>query len=115
MQDAQVDQSLEWQFAAAYEAARLLCNVVLRAAGYRAPSGPGQHRLTIAALPHLMGSAQNSRAKYYDKCRRRRADIIYEATATATKQEVAELLGDLEGFRAQVEGWLREHHPELMP
>lgn len=114
LQDAERDLSLDWRFAAAYDAARLLCTIVLRAAGYRASPGPGQHELTIRALPLIMGTAQVARTNYLDRCRRRRAAIIYEAQPRATREETAELLEELQRFRQKIEPWLRQHHPGLL-
>jgi len=114
LRSAQIDQSADVRFETAYTAARLLCTVVLRAAGYRVVASERHHQITIEALPQIMGPAQLRRAEYYDECRRRRGDVTYQAIPSATEREVQDLVQDLQRFRPQVEAWLRERHPDLM-
>ena len=114
MRDAQVQQSADGRFAAAYDAARFLCTVVLRAAGYRVASTERHHEITFLALPHVMGQSQLPRAGAYDAYRSRRHTIEYQAIPAATEKEVREFLADLQSFRRQVAEWLRKGHAELM-
>lgn len=114
IRDAQAGQTPHGQFTAVYGAARFLCTVVLRAAGYRVASAEGHHEMTFSTLPHVMGDAQLGRSRAYDAYRRRRNALEYQPVPTATETEASKFLADVQRFRGEVELWLRQHHPALV-
>jgi hypothetical protein len=108
--------SADRRFNTAYEAALALAVIVVRAAGYRVrPSSGGHHWLTFAVLPAIMGPEAESRADYYQACRRKRHQATYEGYGVATAVEVQELIADVKAFEQEVTNWLRQHHPDLVP
>ncbi len=100
------------QFAIAYNAVFLLTTMVVACAGYRAVHGP-HHRTTFEVLPLVMGSAAKPLASYFQTCRRKRNRINYDRASDASETEARELLEQARQFRAQVEGWIAEHHPDF--
>ena len=107
--------SLDRRFNTAYEAAYLLCTIVLRTSGYRVRgSSAGHHWLTFALLPELMGAHIEPRATYYQACRRKRHQATYQRAGVATAAELDELLADVRTFEREVLAWLHTHHPNLI-
>ena len=108
--------SLDRQFAIAYDAALMLSTAALRAAGYRVRgSSSAHHWLTFALLPEITGPEAEARSRYYQACRRRRHQAMYERVGAATETELRELVQEVKAFRKEVVGWLREHHVALAP
>lgn len=109
-----VGLSQDRQFSLAYEAALDLCTIVVRASGYRvASSSTGHHWKTITLMSELMGPNDRSRSRYLDSCRRARNHSTYEQVGTVSKEEVAELLGEVMRMRNDVLAWLHATHPAL--
>jgi len=69
-------------FALAYSAALTLATVVLHAECFRSV-GAGHHEVTVLALPHILGPAARSRARYLNTCRVRRNRIDYDGIGFA--------------------------------
>lgn len=105
--------SADGRFAMAYNAARLLSTIAIRAAGYRVRGHAGAHYGTFVALEAAMGSSVSDIAGYFDTCRRKRNELSYDTAGIASDGEAAELLEKATAFSALVEDWLRRNHPAL--
>ena len=112
--DAALDAlSTDGRFGQAYEAARALATIVIRASGYRVKPVAGAHNATFLALDAADPKLFARFAVYFNTCRRKRNDLSYEAVDIVTESELTELLGEVPVFQQLVEEWLRERHPGL--
>ncbi len=98
----------------AYNAARALATVAIRASGYRIKQTGGAHYNTFLALPLAMGAAFEALAAYFDTCRQSRNDLSYDAANVVSQSDAAELLKKTIRFRKDLEEWLRKNHPTLV-
>ncbi len=112
---AQQEISTDWRFNIAYNAGLQLANLVLYAAGYRTGRGESKHYRVIQALPLVMGNDFTVVRDYLDNCRRKRNVSEYDAAGTISEKEVNDLLALVLSFKNQVEEWLKENHPVLIP
>lgn len=101
------------RFGHAYDAARILANIIVRASGYRVKGEGGGHYNTFLALK-AADSAFVKKAVYFDVCRRKRNHFLYEQANVVSRTEGEELLWHASGFSLEVEAWLRKHHPNLI-
>lgn len=98
----------------AYNAARALATIAIRASGYRVKQIGGAHYNTFLALPAAMGSACEPLATYFDVCRQSRNDLSYGLASVVSDSDADELLKRATEFRDEVEQWLRANHPKLV-
>ena len=113
LRDADIDAlSADNRFGLAYEAALLLAKMAIACAGYRI-KGHDAHQTTFAALPLVLGPSVQPTASYFDRCRRKRNEISYDAADVVTDTEVEEILAKAEGFQQTIETWIAENHPQL--
>ncbi len=105
--------STDGRFGLAYEAARALATMVVRASGYRV-KGAGAHYFTFLALEAADPKRFARFAAYFNTCRSKRNDLSYEAADVVTERELSELLGEAPVFQNLVEEWLRERYPDLV-
>jgi hypothetical protein len=101
------------RFGHAYSAARSLATTVIRAEGYRTRGGEGAHHVTFRALG-IADSAFRSQATYFDRCRRKRNDMLYTGDGHVTQAEAEELLAHAHAFLPSVSRWLRGRHADLV-
>ena len=101
------------RFGHAYDAARILANIIVRASGYRVKSDGGGHYNTFAALK-AADPAFAKKAVYFDACRRKRNHSLYEQANVVSNTEAEELLFHATGFSLEVDAWLKKHHPDLL-
>jgi len=114
LRDAAVTElSADWKFGILYNAALKLCTLLLYAEGYRAERNL-QHYRTIQALPLILGQQRQDDADYLDACRVKRNVVEYDRSGVVSAGEVAELEDFAAELRAEVSGWLRNTHPELL-
>ena len=112
--DAQIRKlSNDGRFGHAYDAARILANIMVRASGYRVKSEGGGHYNTFLALK-AADPAFARKAVYFDACRRKRNNFLYEQANIVSNTEAEELLLHATGFSLEVDAWLKKHHPNLM-
>ena len=112
--DAQIRKlSDEGRFGHAYDAARILANIIVRASGYRVKSEGGGHYNTFLALK-TADPAFAKKAVYFDACRRKRNNFLYEQANVVTNTEAEELLVHATGFSVEVDAWLKKHYPNLL-
>ena len=115
LKDAALPQlSADGRFSMAYDAARTLTNVTIRASGYRMKQMGGAHYNTFLALPVAMGTAYDTLAAYFDGCRQSRNDLSYGAASVVSDSDATELLEKTTEFRKSVERWLRTNHTTLI-
>jgi hypothetical protein len=105
--------STDGRFAMAYNAARTLAAMVVRAAGYRVKPTGGGHVNTFLALA-TADLCFADWADYFDLCRRKRNDLSYVGADLVSASEAAELIERVQSFKALVEVWLAQHHPGLL-
>jgi hypothetical protein len=114
LSDAQIKRlSDDGRFGHAYDAARILANIIVRAAGYRVKGDGGGHYNTFAALK-TADPAFAKKALYFDACRRKRNTFLYEQADVVSHTEAEELLWHVSGFSLEVDAWLKKHHPNLV-
>lgn len=103
--------SADTRFVMAYDAARTLSLMVVRAAGYR-PRSAGAHYHTFAAL-EAADPAFATLSAYFDGCRVKRNVSEYEFSGGITDTEAEGLLQTVRQFAADVERWIKDHRPSL--
>jgi hypothetical protein len=107
--DAQVEGlSNDGRFGLAYDAARSLATLVVRAAGYRVKGHGGAHYNTFLALEAAGPRTFKRYAVYFNACREKRNDLSYESAEVVSEREVAELLRTVPEFAGVVDLWVRE-------
>ena len=113
LHDARVEAiSEDRRFEAAFNAARTVANVALRACGYRTVVQLGHHlktveslELTIQADPRLI-----QKMRVFSK---KRNATSYDSAGNVSDQELAEVIRVADELQQRVTAWLRENHPEL--
>jgi len=98
----------------AYNAALQCATTALRACGYRVRWGEAHHRVTIQSLEHTIASDPGT-VKEIDAFRRKRSNVTYDRPGAASDGEARNILVLAKHLRQDVQRWLRENHPELMP
>jgi hypothetical protein len=102
----------EQRFIIAYDAARTLALMIVRAAGYR-PKKVGGHYNTFAALEAADAPAFHAIADYLQTCRMKRNDSEYDYAGGVTPHDADELVKLLTQFAADAEAWISSNHPGL--
>ncbi len=107
LNDARVEAvSADNRFGATYEAALTLATMAIAAAGYRI-KGPAHHRTTLQSLPLVLpGKETSDDLTYFDRCRRLRNELSYEAADVVSTREVEDLIARTEAFRVRVDAFL---------
>jgi hypothetical protein len=102
--DATVEAiSPDTRFGCAYDAALILATAAIACAGYRV-KGPGHHWTTFEALPLALPEKESiADAQYFDRCRRLRNELSYEAAGVVDVREVDELLARVGRFQDRVQ------------
>ena len=103
--------SADARFIMAYDAARTLSLMIVRAAGYR-PRSAGAHYNTFVAL-EAADPAFARLSAYFDACRGKRNASEYDFAGGTTDTDAEGLARAARKFSAQVEVWVKKHHPEL--
>lgn len=115
LSDAGVEEiSFDLRFATAYQAVLQLATIVLAASGFRT-HGEGHHWMTFNVLPELLGPDVQGLADFFDQCRGKRNLSDYDRAGEISEGEAVELLKEAKKFRGTVLGWLKTHHPKLVP
>lgn len=103
--------SADARFVIAYDAARTLSLMVVRAAGYR-PRSAGAHYHTFAAL-EAADAAFMAISVYFDGCRIKRNVSEYEVAGGVTDTDADGLLQAVKKFAIDAEAWIKARHPPL--
>ncbi len=113
LRDAQlIGLSDDARLAIAYNGALQCAVAALAACGYQASREVHHHRV-ILSLEHTIGTDSNLIAQL-DAFRKKRNLGDYEVAGATSKREAEEMVALAQHFRAKVENWLREKHPELL-
>lgn len=114
LRDARVDAiSEDRRFEAAFNAARTVANVALRACGYRTVTQVGHHLKTIESLEFTMQADPRLIQKLRVFSKKRNA-TSYDSAGNVSDQELEEAIRVAEELRRNVMAWLLETHPELV-
>jgi hypothetical protein len=103
--------SADARFIMAYDAARTLSLIVVRAAGYR-PRSVGGHYNTFLAL-EAADPAFAALSAYFDGCRMKRNDCEYDFAGGVSDTDAGGLLTTVRKFAIDAEAWVKVHHPNL--
>jgi hypothetical protein len=103
--------SADARFVMAYDAARTLSVMIVRAAGYR-PRSVGGHYNTFLAL-EVAEPAFAQLSAYFDGCRTKRNVSEYDGAGGVTDTEAEELLKTVKQFAIDAEGWIKTNHPRF--
>jgi len=109
---AAVGLSADARFIMAYDAARTLSLMIVRASGYR-PRSVGAHYHTFTAL-EVSDPGFTKLSAYFDGCRIKRNASKYQFAGGISATDADGLLATVQQFAKDVETWLKAHHPELV-
>ena len=113
LQDASVKGlSARGRYEFAYNAARLLSTLVVRATGYRVVSKGAHHYYTFAAL-EIADKTFAKAAAYFDVARSKRNDFSYDSPIPVSDTDAQELLQSVKQFAQQAQAWIMAKHPAL--
>jgi len=104
--------STDMRFILAYDAARTLSLMIVRAAGYR-PKTVGGHYNTFLAL----GAADPvfaTLSAYFDGCRIKRNASEYDFAGGVSDTDADGLLNAVKQFATDAEAWIKANHPTLI-
>jgi hypothetical protein len=99
-------------FIIAYDAARTLSLMIVRACGYR-PKKLGGHYNTFIAL-EAADPTFVTISSYFNTCRMKRNDSEYDFAGAITTTETREIIESVKQFQQDVEAWLTKRHPALI-
>src|SRR5271170_2235401 len=101
--------SADARFIMAYDAARTLSLMIVRAAGYR-PRSVGGHYNTFLAL-EAADPAFAAQSAYFDGCRIKRNDCEYDFAGGVSNTDAEGLVKTVRQFAVDAEAWVKAHHP----
>ena len=102
------------RFAHAYNAVRALCDLALHASGYRVPKSGRGHERAIGSLKFTLGAEWAEQTDYFDRCRRKRHQSMYDRSGATQPKDADELLEAARNLLDAVQDWLRRRHGGLM-
>lgn len=105
--------SAQGRYEFAYNAARLMATMAIRANGYRVVAKNGHHFFTFQAL---QASAPNfvKMAIYLDSARDKRNEFSYDAPAQISNTDADELVEAVTKFQRDIEAWIRSKNSKLV-
>ena len=103
--------SADARFIMAYDAARTLSLLIVRAAGYR-PRSVGAHYNTFLAL-ETADPVFAALSAYFDGCRMKRNSCEYDFAGGITDTDAEGLLKTVRQFAVDAEAWIYAHYPHL--
>jgi hypothetical protein len=103
--------SADAPFVMAYDAARTLSLLVIRACGYR-PRPAGGHYNTFLAL-EAADPAFAKLSAYFDGCRMKRNQCEYDFAGGITDTDAEALLASVNRFAVDAEAWIKASYPHL--
>ena len=101
------------RFVLAYDAARTLSLIVVRAEGYRPKSKGGYHGNTFLAL-EAADPAFAALSGYFDGCRTKRNVSEYDYAGGVSATDADSLLKEVQQFSVRVAAWVKTRHPSLV-
>jgi hypothetical protein len=113
LKDGQVaGVSPQGRYEFAYNAARLLATVVVRACGYRIVARGGHHYYTFQALEAADAIFARAAAAF-DAARSKRNDFSYDTPVPVSETETKDLIADVLAFQNEAEAWITARYPAL--
>jgi len=113
LHDAGVEAiSEDRRFEAAFNAARTVANVALRACGYRTAPQLGHHLKTVESLELTVEADPRLIQKMRVFSKKRNA-TSYDSAGNISRQELEEAIGVANELQRSVTAWLRQNHAEL--
>jgi hypothetical protein len=103
--------STDARFVLAYDAARTLSMIVVRAEGYR-PRSVGGHYNTFVAL-EAADASFTALSVYFDGCRIKRNICEYTLAGGVSDTDAESLLAAVRQFASDCESWIKARHPDL--
>jgi hypothetical protein len=103
--------SADARFTMAYDAARTLSLLIVRASGYR-PRTVGGHYNTFLAL-EAADPAFAALSAYFDGCRIKRNSCEYDFAGGVSDTDAEGLLRAVEQFAVDAEAWIQAGYPHL--
>ncbi len=108
--------SVDGKFMHAYDAALTLCQIALRASGYRVNRKQhGHHRKTIESLPLAIDSNLQATADLIVVASRKRSQALYDRTGVVDSRDADELADTARSLRSEVVKWIASTHDGLLP
>jgi len=104
--------SADTRFVLAYDAARTVSLILVRAEGYR-PKSVGRHYNTFLALG-ATDPTFSTLSVYFDTCRMKRNDCEYDFAGGVSDTDADSLLQVTLQFATDAEAWMRARHPHLL-
>ncbi len=101
--------SHEQRFIIAYDAARSLSTMIVRASGYR-PKKLGGHYNTFIAL-EAADTAFAKLSAYFNTCRMKRNDSEYDFAGAIATTETDEIVLAVQKFATDAEAWISARFP----
>jgi uncharacterized protein (UPF0332 family) len=105
--------SADRTLATAYNAALQAAKMAIACAGYRVTTAPGHHKTSFEAVKFALGRSADPYADYFDRCRRKRNLIDYDAAYVATETEAEEIVTKAKEFVDMIERWVAKTHPSF--
>lgn len=107
--------SADRRFITAYNAILQLTTIVLRAHGLRTnPNKAGHHRISIDALPEILGPEFQDLTDYFNTCRIKRHICDYTSSGEISEKEASEFLFEANNFKDSVLKWIKEKHAQYI-
>jgi hypothetical protein len=75
----------------------------------------GHHQVTYEAAELAIGPGVSTLTAYFDTCRRKRNMLDYDIANVVSDTEATELLQKAQAFKRQVEEWIVNQYPSLVP
>jgi hypothetical protein len=104
--------SAQGRYEFAYNAARLITTVVIRANGYRVIAKNGHHYFTFQSL-QACDPAFMKIAIYFDTARDTRNNFSYDAPVLVSDTDADDLLNAVTKFQKDAEAWVKLKDPTL--
>jgi len=104
--------STDIRFILAYDAARTLSLMIVRAEGYR-PRSVGGHYNTFIAL-EAADPTFATLSSYFNNCRMLRNQSEYDFAGGIADADADQLLQEVKKFAAEAEAWIAARHPHLV-
>jgi hypothetical protein len=107
--------SADRSFATSYNAALQTAKMAIACAGYRVVAKKGHHHVTYEAAELAIGPSVAKLTAYFEACRRKRNTLDYDVANVVSDTEASELLQKAREFKQDVEAWIANNHPNLVP
>ncbi len=106
--------SADRRFITAYNAILQLTTIVLRVYGVRTnPNKSGHHRISIDALPEILGTKFQDLTDYFNACRIKRHICDYTSSGEISEKEAIEIIAEAKRFKNSVLKWIKIDYPHF--